>query len=81
MRRSSEGGYDAWGVRWPGGVVREFNSEDSAVKFQERMEGQEVILADGTTTIWSGLMLVHRFIPEWTEIDQSTDPPEGWEGS
>jgi hypothetical protein len=32
------------------------------------MEGQNVFQHDGTVAHWTGLTVVHRYIPEWTEI-------------
>lgn len=68
MRRSEEGGYDAWGVVLPDGKVREFNTEDKATMFASRMEGQTILDRNHNPVTWTGLTVVHRFIPEWTPI-------------
>lgn len=64
----NEQGYDVWGVRLPNGSVREFSTLAKAELYQSKMEGQLVMNSDGTMTTWTGLVVVHRFIPPWTEI-------------
>lgn len=68
MRRSEEGGYDAWGVVLPDGKIREFNTWEKAAMFMKRMEGQTILDRTGAAIVWTGLTMVHRFIPEWTPI-------------
>ena len=69
MKRTHEGGYDAWGVRLPNGDIRQFGTKMRATTFARRMEGQAVIRADGAVETWTGLTVVHRFIPPWEEVD------------
>lgn len=69
MRRSEEGGYDTWGVTLPGGKIREFSTFHKAATFASRMEGQTVVGADGKDFLWTGLTVVHRFIPQWTPVN------------
>lgn len=73
MRRSEEGGYDAWGVVLPGGKVREFGTLDKARTFSERMEGQTILDRDGNSFTWTGLTVVHRYIPTWTEVGDTSE--------
>ena len=65
------GNYEAWGVRFPNGKIREFSTREKAVRFTENMEGRDVVQADGTWETWIGLTVVHRFIPAWEEVDLS----------
>lgn len=80
MRRSEEGGYDAWGVIIPGGKVREFGTLHKAAQFAKRMEGQTILDRDHQPFTWTGLTVVHRFIPEWTPIG-NTDQLVGEPGN
>jgi hypothetical protein len=68
VRRAEEGGYDTWGVVLPTGKIREFSTQAKATTFIKRMEGQSVMTAGGGWETWTGLKLVHRHIPEWTEV-------------
>jgi hypothetical protein len=68
MRRTEEGDYDTWGVTVPGGKIREFSTLRKAAMFAERMEGQDVVMADGGITTWTGIKVVHRYIPNWSEV-------------
>lgn len=69
MRRSEEGGYDAWGVVLPDGKIREFNTWEKAAMFMKRMEGQTILDRTGAAIVWTGLTMVHRFIPEWSPVN------------
>lgn len=68
MRRSEEGGYDTWGVVLPDGKIREFSTFQKAAAFSGRMEGQTVLDRNGVGFQWTGLTVVHRFIPTWTPV-------------
>lgn len=68
MNRTEEGGYDIWGVIFPNGKIREFSTLQKATTFADKMEGQTVVDTTGTWTTWTGLRVVHRFIPNWEEV-------------
>lgn len=68
MRRSEEGGYDTWGVLLPDGKIREFSTLQKAAMFAGRMEGQTVLDRNGVGFQWTGLTVVHRYIPTWSPV-------------
>ena len=68
MRRSEEGGYDAWGVVLPDGKIREFNTGTKAAMFMKRMEGQTILDRNHEPITWTGLTVVHRYIPPWSPV-------------
>ena len=65
-----EGGHETWGVRYPNGSVREYTSEQSARDYVAKMEGQWVLTSDGEEVQWTGLKVMHRYMPPWEEVDQ-----------
>lgn len=68
MRRSEEGDYDTWGVRFADGKIREFGSLKKAAAYQVAMNGKDVIQADGKLVTLTGLVVVHRHIPNWLPV-------------
>lgn len=60
-------GYEAWGVQFPNGHIREFPTEDAARKYIAKMEGAHVLTINGPET-WVGLKVKHRQIPAWTDV-------------
>jgi hypothetical protein len=59
---------DEWGVRGPDGWIRAFSTQDKAEMYARAMEGKEVTLPTGQVISWTGLSVVHRYIPEWEEV-------------
>ena len=59
---------DQWGVRGPDGWIRDFSTQDKAEMYAKAMEGKELVKLDGTITRWTGLVVVHRYIPDWEEV-------------
>lgn len=73
MRRSEEGGYDTWAVQFPDGKVREFGSLKKADMYVRAMDNKPVILADGREVVLTGLKVLHRYIPKWSEVINVTE--------
>ena len=69
MKRTEEGGYDTWGVKFPDGKIREFSTLDKATMYITAMIGKDVVMADGSIVTLTGLNLVHRYIPEWKQLE------------
>lgn len=67
MRQTTTVG-DQWGVRGPDGWIREFSTQDKAEMYARAMDGKRIIMSDGTWTEWTGLVVVHRYVPEWEVI-------------
>lgn len=55
-------------MRHPNGKVREFSTLAKAQAYADAMEGQTVVDFNGRQTVWTGLTVVHRFIPNWEEV-------------
>lgn len=72
MKRTEEGNYDTWGVRFADGKIREFGSLKKASLYQKAMEGKDVVQADGRMVTLTGLTVVHRHIPNWTQVVEPT---------
>ena len=63
------GGYDAWGVRFPTGKIREFSTQEKCRMYIDAVNGKEFVQADGSVTRMEGLHIVHRYIPKWERVD------------
>lgn len=73
MKTGQSGGYDAWGVKFPNGKIREFSTLDKCQMYVAAMNGKDVLQPDGSFSRMDGLVVVHRFIPTWTEIPDTLD--------
>ena len=71
VKPREHGGYDAWGVLLPTGRIREYDSEDRCRAYIERMRGMDIVTPGGTELTLDELHLVHRYIPEWTIVDEN----------